>query len=65
MTNIAKLLYGLTCNREEAITDETLRMVACPYDADDGAECDEYDGFPTEKMCAACKRKWLAMEAKQ
>ena len=65
MTNIAKLLFGLTCNREEDITDETLRMIACPYLADDNTECDEYEGFPTDEMCRACKLKWLAMEAKQ
>ena len=69
MTNLAKMMIELSgcaaiSRPVSEISDEALRMVACPFTGDEWCDCDEIDGYPTDAQCAACKRKWLAAEAK-
>lgn len=67
MTNLEKMVAGLggliVTNSVMAISDETLRTVACPFESCEDPDALEIDGCPSVKQCAECKRIWLAAEA--
>lgn len=61
---LAKGLTGLSCHRDIAsLSEETLRMIACPFEAAEDPDALEIDGCPSELQCARCKRIWLNKEA--
>lgn len=68
MTNLKKLVTALGGLFPKTVTpadvpDETLRLIACPFEAVEDPEALEIEGCPSELQCAACKRHWLGMEA--
>ena len=66
MNNYEKLvsgMSGLIVNPKTQIDDNTLRMIACPFESVEDPDALEIEGCPSEKQCAACKRQWLAKEA--
>ena len=46
------------------VSNETLKLIACPFEAvEDPDELLSIEGCPSDIQCAACKRRWLGMEA--
>ena len=68
MTNQKKLVMALGCLvpkgvSAELISEDALKMIACPFEAVEDPEALEIEGCPSAGQCAACKRAWLGREA--
>lgn len=67
-TNLKKLVMDLgglfpkTATPDDIDVD-TLRLIACPFEAVEDPDTLEIEDCPSEIQCAACKRRWLGMEA--
>ena len=68
MTNLEKLCAhlgaSLLCPDIDSISDEGLRMIACPFESVEDPDSLEIEGCPSVKQCAVCKRQWLKAEVK-
>ena len=54
----------LISNDVDSISDEGLRMIACPFESVEDPDSLEIEGCPSVKQCAICKRQWLKAEVK-
>ena len=65
MTNLEKIIIGLggiIVTAKPEIPAETMKMIACPYEAEEDPDALEIEGCPSKTQCAECKKKWLAKE---
>ena len=70
MTNLKKLVNALgglfpRSTSPDDIDNDTLRLIACPFEAVEDPDTLEIEGCPSEAQCANCKRRWLGMEAQR
>lgn len=66
MTNIERLCAHIGAHLfapdVDSISDEGLRMIACPFESVEDPDSLEIEGCPSVQQCAVCKRQWLKAE---